>query len=57
MSVSDDGAVVVPLLGGHRGANRLASKIADALVPCGGDDGGRCCLGVALDEPPVAGPW
>jgi cobalt-precorrin 5A hydrolase/precorrin-3B C17-methyltransferase len=24
ISVSDDGSVVVPLLGGHRGANRLA---------------------------------
>ena len=31
ISVSDDGAVVVPLLGGHRGANRLAGEIADAL--------------------------
>ena len=25
LSVSDDGAVVIPLLGGHRGANKLAA--------------------------------
>lgn len=53
ISVSDDGAVVVPLLGGHRGANRLARQIADAL---GGQaavtTAGDVALGVALDEPP-----
>jgi len=54
ISVSDDGAVVVPLLGGHRGANRLARDLADALggvaaVTTAGD----VVLGVALDEPPV----
>ena len=27
VAVSDDGAVVVPLLGGHRGANRLARRL------------------------------
>lgn len=53
LSVSDDGAVVVPLLGGHRGANRLARQIAEALggkaaVTTAGD----VALGVALDEPP-----
>ena len=53
VSVSDDGAVVVPLLGGHRGANRLARTISDALggtaaVTTSGD----VALGVALDEPP-----
>lgn len=53
VSVSDDGAVVVPLLGGHRGANRLARQISDALggvaaVTTAGD----VALGVALDEPP-----
>ena len=54
ISVSDDGAVVVPLLGGHRGANRLAKQIADAL---GGSaavtTAGDVALGVALDEPPA----
>ena len=53
VSVSDDGAVVVPLLGGHRGANRLAKVIAEALdgvaaVTTAGD----VSLGVALDAPP-----
>jgi len=53
VSVSDDGAVVVPLLGGHRGANRLARTISEALggtaaVTTSGD----VALGVALDEPP-----
>lgn len=53
VSVSDDGGVVVPLLGGHRGANRLARDIAEALggvaaVTTAGD----VALGVALDEPP-----
>jgi len=54
VSVSDDGGVVVPLLGGHRGANRLARQIAEVL---GGDaavtTAGDVSLGVALDEPPV----
>jgi len=54
VSVSDDGTVVVPLLGGHRGANRLARSIAEALgglaaVTTAGD----VALGVALDEPPA----
>ena len=54
ISVSDDGSVVVPLLGGHRGANRLARQIAAALggiaaVTTAGD----VALGVALDEPPA----
>lgn len=54
LSVSDDGGVVVPLLGGHRGANRLARQVAEALggtaaVTTAGD----VALGVALDEPPL----
>ncbi|MEP5154049.1 precorrin-3B C(17)-methyltransferase [Planktotalea sp.] len=54
ISVSDDGGVVVPLLGGHRGANRLAKQIADdlgsvAAVTTAGD----VAMGVALDEPPL----
>ena len=54
ISVSDDGAVVVPLLGGHRGANRMAREISQALggvaaVTTAGD----VAMGVALDEPPV----
>lgn len=54
VAVSEDGASVVPLLGGHRGANALARRIADALgahaaVTTAGDVG----LGFALDEPPT----
>ena len=54
ISVSDDGGVVVPLLGGHRGANRLARDISEALggvaaVTTAGD----VAMGVALDEPPL----
>ena len=53
IAVSDDGRVVVPLLGGHRGANRLAREIATAL---GGTaavtTAGEVSLGLALDEPP-----
>jgi len=53
LSVSDDGRSIVPLLGGHRGANRLATEIADILgglaaVTTAGD----VALGVALDAPP-----
>ena len=53
VSVSDDGAVVVPLLGGHRGANRLARQIAEALGGAAAvTTAGDVALGVALDEPP-----
>jgi len=53
VAVSPDGAFAVPLLGGHRGANRLAGAIAQAsqgfaAVTTAGDAG----LGIALDEPP-----
>jgi cobalt-precorrin 5A hydrolase/precorrin-3B C17-methyltransferase len=53
LAVSEDGAEIVPLIGGHRGANELARKLAVAL-------GGHAAIttagdrrfGVALDEPP-----
>lgn len=52
VSVADDGSVVVPLLGGHRGANRLASRIADVLSGTAAvTTAGDVALGVALDEP------
>ena len=52
IAVAEDGTVV-PLLGGHRGANRLARRVAEiidghAAVTTGGD----VALGVALDDPP-----
>lgn len=54
VSVSDDGSVVVPLLGGHRGANRLASEIAKGLEAVAAvTTAGDVAMGVALDEPPV----
>ena len=53
ISVAEDGSAVVPLLGGHHGANELAREIADALgcspaITTAGD----LRFGVALDEPP-----
>ncbi|MCA8879949.1 MAG: precorrin-3B C(17)-methyltransferase [Rhodobacteraceae bacterium] len=54
VALSEDGAVAVPLLGGHRGANDLARRIAAltggvAAVTTAGD----VALGVALDAPPA----
>lgn len=54
IAVSADGQSVVPLLGGHHGANALASQIAlltggHAAVTTASD----IKLGVALDEPPA----
>lgn len=53
LAVALDGSVVVPLLGGHHGANLLAVQLAESLravpaVTTAGDIG----LGVALDQPP-----
>ncbi len=53
VALAEDGSAVVPLLGGHRGANRLARQIAEILggqaaITTAGDLG----LGLALDEPP-----
>lgn len=54
ISVSDDGAVVVPLLGGHRGANRLAAQVSEALGAVAAvTTAGDVALGVALDAPPL----
>jgi cobalt-precorrin 5A hydrolase/precorrin-3B C17-methyltransferase len=54
IAVSSGGASVVPLLGGHHGANDLARKIAQvsgghAAVTTAGDN----AFGLALDEPPA----
>ena len=54
VAVSDDGAFVVPLLGGHRGGVELARRIASgigaaAAVTTAGDRR----FGVALDAPPA----
>ncbi len=53
VAVAADGSAVVPLLGGHRGANALARAAAETL---GGTaaitTAGDVWLGVALDDPP-----
>lgn len=54
VAVSQDGASVVPLLGGHHGGNDLARQIADGLncraaITTAGD----LKFGLALDEPPA----
>lgn len=54
LSVADDGTVIVPLLGGHRGANRLARRCADILnTHAAVTTAGDVALGVSLDEPPA----
>ncbi len=53
LAVADDGSAVVPLLGGHRGANRIARRLAGRLgCPAAVTTAGDVSLGVALDEPP-----
>ena len=54
VAVAEDGSAVVPLLGGHRGANALARRIAEALgVPAAVTTAGDAAFGIALDEPPA----
>ncbi|MGE3740186.1 MAG: precorrin-3B C(17)-methyltransferase, partial [Geminicoccaceae bacterium] len=53
VAVAEDASAVVPLLGGHRGANALARRIADALgVAPAVTTAGDTRLGLALDAPP-----
>ncbi|MCQ2003896.1 precorrin-3B C(17)-methyltransferase [Rhizobium sp. NRK18] len=54
IAIAEDGSSVVPLLGGHHGANDLARQIAGALdshaaVTTAGD----LRFGIALDQPPA----
>ena len=54
LAVSEDGRSVVPLLGGHHGANRLARTIAQALgAHAAITTAGDAALGFALDAPPA----
>jgi cobalt-precorrin 5A hydrolase/precorrin-3B C17-methyltransferase len=53
IAVAADGGAVVPLLGGHRGANRLAAELADILgIRPAVTTAGETVLGLALDDPP-----
>jgi cobalt-precorrin 5A hydrolase/precorrin-3B C17-methyltransferase len=53
IAVAEDGSAVVPLLGGHHGANALAFRIAGALgVQAALTTAGELRFGIALDEPP-----
>lgn len=53
LAVAEDGSSVVPLLGGHHGANHLARQIASALgAHAAITTAGDLKFGVALDQPP-----
>ena len=53
VAVAEDGSVAVPLLGGHRGANRLARRIAaGARRPAAITTAGDVRFDLALDDPP-----
>ncbi len=53
LAVSEDGASVVPVLGGHHGANALARELATALdAHAAVTTAGDLRFGVALDDPP-----
>ncbi|MCF1446378.1 precorrin-3B C(17)-methyltransferase [Agrobacterium vitis] len=53
LCVSEDGASVVPLLGGHHGANEMARAVAVALnAHAAITTAGDLRFGVALDAPP-----
>ncbi|WP_299626002.1 precorrin-3B C(17)-methyltransferase [Pelagibius sp.] len=53
VAVAEDGGAVVPLLGGHRGANALARRIAVALgIEAAVTTAGDRRFAVALDAPP-----
>ncbi|MEM7043127.1 MAG: precorrin-3B C(17)-methyltransferase [Pseudomonadota bacterium] len=54
LAIAEDGSAIVPLLGGHHGANDLAKLVGDALgrapaITTAGD----LRFGLALDQPPA----
>ncbi|MEE3099516.1 MAG: precorrin-3B C(17)-methyltransferase, partial [Pseudomonadota bacterium] len=54
VALAEDGSAAVPLLGGHRGANALARRLAGALGGAAAvTTAGDVSLGVALDDPPA----
>lgn len=53
LAIAEDGRAVIPLLGGHQGANALAERIANALGSIAAiTTAGDTRFGVALDAPP-----
>ncbi len=53
VALAEDGSAVVPLLGGHRGANELARALAETLgVAAAVTTAGDRRFGLALDAPP-----
>ncbi len=53
LAVAEDASSVIPLLGGHNGANALARKIADTLGTVAAvTTAGDLRFGFALDDPP-----
>ena len=54
IALAEDGGAVVPLLGGHRGANDLARQIAESLgIAAAVTTAGDRRFGIALDAPPA----
>lgn len=54
IAVASDGSAVVPLLGGHHGANGLADSIADGIgVPAAKTTASDLRLGFSFDDPPI----
>ncbi|MCF8479189.1 MAG: precorrin-3B C(17)-methyltransferase [Rhodospirillum sp.] len=53
LALAADGSAVVPLIGGHRGGNRLAALLGEALaIRPALTTGGEVAFGLALDDPP-----
>lgn len=53
VALSEDGSAVVPLLGGHRGANETARRLAESLsIEAAVTTAGDRRFSVALDAPP-----
>ena len=53
IALAEDGGAVVPLLGGHRGANALAEALAETLgIAAAVTTAGDRRFGLALDAPP-----